>query len=356
MAGDSGDKKHAASSDRLTKARNDGKVPQSQEVSSALMLVMLLGLLVACAPSLMNYFLELIRRGVSFKYSTNMSEDDFGKFVTAGLATSAEAVAPFLIGAVLISIAGSLLVSGWSFAPKMARFNWARLSPISGLGNLFNSRSLVTLLVASAKLAVIAAIVYEYLSDNDMMKRILSLVYCTPLETLGQIGGLIVGVSGRIIMAMFAIAGADMIWQKWKYKHDLKMTDEEVREERKQHEGDPRVKSKMRAIQFEIARKRMLQEVPKADVILVNPTHVAVALKYDMNSMKAPVVLAKGGDIMCERIKEIARAHGVPIVHRPELARALFAQVEINEPIPEVLFVAVAEVLAMIYRLKKQKK
>ena len=354
MAETAADKKHAPTAQRLKKAREDGKLPQSQEVSSALMLVTLLGLLAACAGSLLNGFSELISRGVSYTYRAEMGEADFLHAAFGSIWTAVGVSLPFLFGALAVSVGGSMLVSGWSFSPKAAKVDFSKINPAKGMKNLFNSRSLVTLVTACVKLSVLVAIVWEYVHDKH--ETLLSLTNCTPREALTQTGSLVMGVSVRIVLAILAIAAADLVWQKWKYKRELRMTDQEMREERKQYEGNPQIKGRIRVLQVEMARKRMLQAVPQADVVLVNPTHVAVAMRYDMGSMAAPVVLAKGGDLLCEKIKEIARAHSVPIVHRPELARALFTQVDINEPIPETLFVAVAEVLAMVYRVSKARR
>jgi len=347
------DKKHAPTLQRIRKAREDGKVPQSQEVSSALMLVTLLGLLTGCAGALMEGFSELIGQGVS-NFQPGMSEADFMHVAYGSVWTAAKTSLPFLLGALAVSVAGSMLVSGWSFSPKAAKVDFSKISPTKGLKNLINSRNLVVLLLACVKLTVLVAIVWEYVQDKKEL--LLSLSNSTLRETLGQTGGLVMGVSVRIVLAILAIAGADLVWQKWKYKRELRMTDQEMKEERKQYDGNPQVKGRIRVLQIEMVRRRMLQAVAQADVVLVNPTHVAVAMRYDMGTMAAPIVLAKGGDLLCEKIKEIARAHSVPIVHRPELARAIFTQVEINEPIPETLFVAVAEVLAMVYRVNKARR
>ena len=166
---------------------------------------------------------------------------------------------------------------------------------------------------------------------------------------------MILGLMIRVCLALLVIGIGDVLFQKWKYTKDLKMTKQEVKEERKQTEGAPEVKSRIRRIQIEMAMKRMLQEVPKANVVLVNPTHVAVALRYEAKTMEAPVLVAKGADHLSEKIREIARAYGVPILRRPELARTIYATVEPGSTIPETLYVAVAEVLAMIYRLRQKK-
>jgi len=184
----------------------------------------------------------------------------------------------------------------------------------------------------------------------------MSFQWLWPVDMPGAIAGPVVGVVIRICIALIAVALIDVAYQKWKYIKDMRMTKQELKEEHKETDGSPEIKSKIRQKQIAIASKRMLEEVPKADVILVNPTHVAVAIRYDSAVSDAPVVKAKGGDHMCEKIKEIARAYGVPIVRKPKLARSIFKTVKIDEAIPENLFVAVAEVLAMIYRIRQKKR
>jgi flagellar biosynthetic protein FlhB len=212
----------------------------------------------------------------------------------------------------------------------------------------------VHLLVSIAKLAVILVIVYAYLRGK--LDVCLSLRHATPDGALAEMARLVFGVVARIAVALLAIAALELLFQRWKYKHDLRMTRQEVLEERRRHEISPQLRSRIRTVQIEMARKRMLQEVPSADVVVTNPTHVAVALRYDAGEMDAPQVIAKGGDFLCEKIKEIARANDVPIVQRPALARTLYETVELGESIPETLFVAVAEVLAMIYRLRRKRQ
>jgi len=260
---------------------------------------------------------------------------------------------PFLLACGAVSILGSLLVSGWAFSPKALAPDWKRIGFGAGLKQLISVRSLVQILVASAKMLVLLVIVHDYLKDK--LDDCLGLAGASPQGALTGIAGLLLGVTLRITVALLAIAAADMLFQKWKFRRELRMSRQEVIDERKQHELAPTIRGRIRAIQFELARRRMLQEVPQADVVITNPTHVAVALKYELGQMTAPTVVAKGADLLCEKIKEIARAHDVPVVERPELARTLYASVELNQVIPDTLFVAVAEVLAMIYRLRKRK-
>jgi flagellar biosynthetic protein FlhB len=167
---------------------------------------------------------------------------------------------------------------------------------------------------------------------------------------------MIMGLMIRIGIALLVIGIADAFYQKWKYIEELKMTRQEVRQERRDEEGAPEVRTRIRRIQFEMARKRMLQEVPKASVVLVNPTHIAVALRYEARTTESPILVAKGAGHLAEKIREIARAYGVPIVRRPELARTIYSTVETGNPIPEALYVAVAGILAMIYRLRHRKE
>jgi len=163
------------------------------------------------------------------------------------------------------------------------------------------------------------------------------------------------GMLIRVGIALIVIATIDVLFQRWKHTQELKMTRQEVKLDRKDSDGSPEVKSRIRRIQIEMTQKRMLQEVPKANVVLVNPDHVAVAIRYDVKTMNTPVVVSKGADHLAEKIREIARAYGVPIIRRPELARTLYSTVDVGGAIPESLYIAVAEVLAMIYRLRHRK-
>jgi flagellar biosynthetic protein FlhB len=183
------------------------------------------------------------------------------------------------------------------------------------------------------------------------MAPVLRLHWATPARAVAAMAALVFGLTLRVAIGLAAIAAFDLLFQKWKHRRDLRMTRQELKEERKQYEISPELRGRIRAVQIQMARRRMLQEVPKADVVVTNPDHVAVALAYDADAMNAPRVVAKGADFLCQKVKEIARAHGVPVVHRPELARALYATVDVGQEIPETLFVAVAEVLAMIYRM-----
>jgi len=181
----------------------------------------------------------------------------------------------------------------------------------------------------------------------------LQLEFLTPEAQVDALARLVFGLLVRVTVGMVVIAGADLLYQKWHYYSKMRMTKQEVREEQRQYEASPELKGRIRRAQHEMVRRRMLQEVPKADVVLANPTHVAVAIRYDRKAGGAPIVVAKGADLVSEKIKEIARAHNVPVLTRPSLARAIYSSADVGQPIGPDLFVAVAEVLAMIYRMRR---
>jgi flagellar biosynthetic protein FlhB len=277
----------------------------------------------------------------------------FMNFINAKIASSITVICPIFAALCAGSVLASVAIGGLNFAPGAVKLRWHSLNPVSGLGNLVNAKSKVKLLISILKLFFVALIVWLYLQSRLDVFATLRWAWSMPM--LSAIAKIILGLMIRVSIALLVIAAADVFYQKWKYIQDLKMTRQEVKEERKQREGSPEVKRRVRRIQFEMALKRMLQEVPKASVVLVNPTHVAVALRYEAKTMESPVVVAKGADHLAEKIREIARAYGVPIVRKPELARTIYSTVEPGSPIPETLYVAVAEVLAMIYRLRHKK-
>ncbi len=339
--------------ERLRKAREEGRVPQSAEVPSALIIGMLLTALAVMAPTLHRWFVCQVQQGLSCQHPGPASVHSFSALFRARAAQALMALLPFLLCGAAASVLASLVSSGWAFAPRAVRPKLERISPVQGLKNLFSARSAVRLVVSIAKLVVVLLICYWYLRGK--LNRCLSLGQLSPEGALVAIAGLVFGLVLRVGVALLAIAGGDLLFQRWKYLRDLRMTRQEFREERRQHEPSPEVRGRIRAVQIELVKKRMLQEVPEADVVVTNPTHVAVALRYEAETMDAPQVVAKGGDLLAEKIKEIARTHDVPIVERPELARMLYETVEVGQSVPESLYLAVAELLAMIYRLRKKR-
>jgi len=330
------EKTHYPTFRKLQKARDKGQLPQS-----------LLG------PSLTKWFLVQIKHGMSCEHVVFASTESFLAFINGKTADLILVILPVLaalfVGAVLAGVA----ISGLNFSPGAIQFKFDQLNPVAGFGKLVNARSMVKLLASILKLLCVSLIVWFYLKSRLDVFATLRWAWST--QILAVISRIILGLLIRVGVVLLLIGIADAYYQKWKYIKDLKMTRQEVKQDRKDTEGSPEVKGRIRRLQIEMASRRMLREVPKASVVLVNPTHVAVALRYEAKGMEAPVMVAKGADHLAEKIREIARAYGVPIVRRPELARTIYSAVEPGNPIPEALYVAVAEVLAMIYRLRRRK-
>jgi flagellar biosynthetic protein FlhB len=348
-----GDRTEQPTPERLKKSRQEGKVPQSQEVPSALLVGALLVVCVLMAPAMYGWFCRHMHEGLSLQSAAPLDGNGFASLLRDKGTSMLWMLLPFVLAAGSISVLSSMVVGGWTFAPKAISLKWERLGFSNGFKNLISPKSLVIILTTLAKLGVLVAVTWLYL--RGCWDEVLALTNTSAEGTLAGMCRLTMGLAARIVAALLAIAVLDFLYQRWIYIRDLRMTRQEVRDERKQHEVSPQVRSRIRRIQFQMAARRMLRAVPTADVVLANPTHVAVALKYDPGSMDAPRVVARGAELMCQRIKDIARGNNVPIVYRPELARSIYAAADVGESIPQTLFVAVAEVLAMIYRLRRRR-
>jgi flagellar biosynthetic protein FlhB len=347
------EKTEQPTSKRLNKARSQGQVPRGQELTSAVSIVVLVTMVVLLAPSLMQWFIMQMRQGMSHPGAVFANSKTFISFFNAKISDSVHIILPILVALFAGSIVSSIAVSGLNFSPGAITLKFDMANPITGLQNLVNAKSAVHLLTSIVKLFFVAIIVWIYIRNKlDMFAP---LRWAWSAQILAAIAKIILGLMIRVCIALLIIGIADVFYQKWKYIKDLKMTRQEVKEEHKQAVGSPEIKRRIRQAQYQTVLKRILQEVPKANVVLVNPTHVAVALRYEAKTMEAPILVAKGAELLAEKIKEIARAYGVPVVRKPELARTIYSTVEPGSPIPETLYVAVAEVLAMIYQLRHKK-
>jgi flagellar biosynthetic protein FlhB len=260
---------------------------------------------------------------------------------------------PLMVFIMIIGLAMNLAQVGLNFSTETISFDPNKLNPINGAKRMFSKRSLVELIKSLLKIIIIGYFIITYLKDEVF--QIPKLIYMDIFAGLNKMSDTIFFLAFKIIGVFIVMAVLDFAYQKWQNLQDLKMSKQEVKEEFKQQEGDPKIKGKIRQKQRQMAMARMMQEVPQADVIVTNPTHFAVALKYQ-SGMSAPIVIAKGQDLVAQKIKEIARESKVPIVENKPLARALFAAVEIGAAIPQELYKAVAEVLAYVYRLKKKNR
>jgi len=228
----------------------------------------------------------------------------------------------------------------------------SKISPIAGFQRLFSRRSLIEFVKSMLKLTVIAWLGYE--GVKSALPQLIPAMDMQGAEAIKFVGELTSNILTRIIIALLVIAALDFLYQRWEYGESLKMSKQEIKDEFRQAEGDPMIKARIRQIQREMARRRMFESIPKATVVITNPTHVAVALEYK-DGMQSPVVLAKGERVIAEKIKEVARKHNVPIVENPPLARTLLKQCPVGAPISPDLFEAVAEVLAFVYRMNRKK-
>ncbi len=345
-----GEKTEEATPKRIQKAREEGRVAQSQELPAAVGLVALVAVSAFAGPKLIDWFRDLIKEGLSCRIDYIHDGDAFLEFFKQRCADMIWMALPFMVAIMLGGIIATMIMGGITFTLKPLKFKTEELSIPGGFKRLFSMNSLIKLISSIAKIVVIGIIVAIYIRSK--MDEIATYQWVEPANLVGVISTFVLGALIRICIALLVIAIAEAAYQKWKYNKNLKMTKQEVKEERKSQDGSPEIKSRIRQLQYQLASRRMLQDVPDANVVIVNPTHYAVAIKYDSKTMPAPIVVAKGSDLMCEKIKEIARANGVPIIRRPVLARNLHANVDIGAIIPEDLFVAIAEVLAMIYRIK----
>ncbi len=338
---------------KLKKAREKGQTPQSQELPAAVSIVVLVMILALLGSNLLQWFAVQMKQGMSCQNAIFANNKAFINFFNTKITNSMLVICPVFAALFAGSVLACVAVSGLNFAPESLRLRPEAINPVEGAKRLVDVKSLVKLCISIAKLVLISIIVWVYLQNR--LETLASLRWAWSAQIMAVIAKTILGMLIRVCIALVVLAAFDVFFQKWKYIQNLKMTRQEVKLERKDTDGSPETKSRIRRIQIAMSAKRMLQEVPKADVVLVNPTHVAVAIRYDVKTMESPVVTAKGADHVAEKIREIARAYGVPILRRPELARTIYSTVKLDSPIPQSLYVAVAEVLAMIYRLRHRK-
>lgn len=341
-----------ASGRKIQKARDEGNVPRSRELSTFAVLLasgaamaMIGGFMVDTLRRMMHNVLDFNRGDIT---STGMMANNLAEAAYDALLT----LVPFAAVVILAALISNVVVSGWNFSLKPLQADFSKMDPIKGVARMFNWKALVELGKATLKGGLIAG------ASAWMIwlqwEEILTLSV-EPIESAMPHFGWITLYTFIAAAAAFAlIAAVDVPFQLWTYHRDLRMTKEEVRQEHKETEGDPQVKARIRSLQREQARRRMMQAVPKADVVVTNPLHFAVALKYEENGMAAPQVVAKGSQLVAERIKEIARENHVPVVEAPPLARALHRHVEVGDTIPGPLFTAVAQVLAYVHQLNHQ--
>lgn len=335
---------------RLDQAREEGQVARSRELSTFAVLLAGGGGLWLMGASLSAQLTKLLRDGLTLDADLAF----YPELLLPRLYTlSVEvlwAFLPLLLLLLAVAALSPLLLNGWLFSMKPLQPDFSKLSPISGLRRMFATHGLVELGKAIAKSVIVGGVGAWAIWHNK--DAVLMLVTQPAMAAVPHLGQMLWMAFAAIMGGMLLIVAVDVPFQLWEHNKKLKMTKEEVRQEAKESEGDPQVKGRIRSMQREMARRRMMAEIPTADVVVTNPTHYAVALRYSETGMSAPVVVAKGSYLLALRIREIAIENNVPILEAPPLARALYKHTELGQVIPEALYTAVAEVLAYVYQLR----
>ena len=339
-----------ASPKRLEKAREDGDVPRSKELATCTVLLsMVLGLWMS-GGSLTHALKANMAANLTFE--RELAFDPFLLLVRISqhLNDLLWAFVPLALLLILVAIASPVLIGGWVLSFKALIPNFMRMNPIKGISNIVSKNAAMEFLKAIAKALVVGLAAFIVVSSKS--EEILSLPLQPLYSGMSAVAHLLLTGFLSIVGALVLIAAIDVPYQIWHYADKLKMTKEEVRQESKESEGNPEIKARVRQQQREMARRRMMSEIPKADVVITNPTHYAVAIQYKNDSMRAPVVIAKGADAVALKIREIAGENNITVLEAPKLARALYTHTELGDAIPETLYAAVAEVMAYIFQMR----
>ncbi|TQK07487.1 flagellar biosynthesis protein FlhB [Herbaspirillum sp. SJZ107] len=348
------EKTEPASQRRLDQARKEGDIPRSREIGTFTVLMTAGAGLWVTGDSLVAKLSAVVEHGLSLDREQIYNPAVLIERVTADFISILLACLPLAGAIILVMLASPMLIGGWNFSAKSFMPNFGKLNPMRGLGNMVSTHSLVELLKAVAKALLVGAVAwYIVISQKDAVIGLAAEPFGTAAPHLGS---LIAKAFLTMVGALGAIAILDGPYQLWHYANKLKMTRQEVIQESKESDGNPQIKGKIRQLQREMARKRMMSNVPTADVVVTNPTHFAVALKYGEGQRGAPRVVAKGTDEVAAKIREIAKENKVALLEAPALARALYKHTDIDDEIPEALYSAVAEVLAYVYQLRAYTK
>ncbi|MFZ6658164.1 flagellar biosynthesis protein FlhB [Undibacterium sp. TJN19] len=339
-----------ASPKRLEQAREEGDVPRSRELSTCTILLAAGGSLWAMGDGLVHQLNHALIIGLSLEREVIYDPALLFSKIGGSLWDVLVAFAPIAVILLIVALGSPILIGGWLFSSKALQPNFSRMNPISGLGNMISTRAGVELLKAIVKTILVGSVAWVVIMNQK------SAIFGLPLEAIkngpAHVGHMMGVCFLAIVASLVVIAAIDAPYQMWQYAQKLKMTHQEVVQESKESNGNPQIKAKIRAQQREMARRRMMAEIPTADVIVTNPTHFAVALKYTEGGSGAPKVVAKGADAVAAKIRELGVQHKIPLLEAPPLARALYKHTELGDEIPETLYAAVAEVLAYVYQLR----
>ena len=357
--GDSGEKTEPATSKKLQDARNEGQVAKSQELNYAISLIALFIIL--------KIFISYIGENLFYNFAANYKKiPDFIDESIGGMSvrlatlvinntilTILKILAPVLVIGFLVALLSNILQVGWKVTTKPMKPKFSKLNPLNGFKRIFSKDSMFELVKSIAKIGLILYVAYSAISDHQDE---LFLLYDIPLlQVILLVGDIVISAGLNISLVYMLVGLADWFYQKHKFKEDMKMTKQEVKDEYKNTEGNPEIKGRQRSKMREASQRRMMQDLPNADVVITNPTHYAVAIRYDASQFSAPIVVAKGENYLAMKIREAAKEHQIEIVENKPLARMLYANVDVGEEVPPELYQAVAEVLAFVYSLKENR-
>ena len=354
--GPGGEKTEEPTAKKLSDARKEGQVAKSKEIANATGLIVLFLILKFGLGYLGENFLSVFsftynRMGEVIKMPNGfISAEVFYTLIRSVMLKILLIIAPFLVLGFIVAFVSDLVQVKWKPTAKPMQPKFSKMNPVNGFKRMFSAQSLMELLKSFLKIGLIAWVAYSTFKDNA---DIIYLLFNMPLwQGIAAAGKLAIDFGLKVSFIYIVIAALDFAYQKHKFHEDQKMTKQEVKDEYKQAEGDPQVKGKIRAKMQEASRRRMMQQLPEADVVITNPTHFAVAIKYDTEIAPAPIVVAKGEDYLAQKIKEKAKEYHIEIVENKPLARMLYHNVELGEQVPQELYQAVAEVLAMVYHMQ----
>ncbi|MCM7512709.1 flagellar biosynthesis protein FlhB [Enterobacter hormaechei] len=339
---------------RKQKAREEGQVPRSRELTSLLMLLAGWGLMVVAGGWLAKQLQHLLHNGLTFDRLLVSDPQQMLHHAASMLGIAFLALLPFVGGLFLTAVATPSLIGGLNMSAKALKFNMKKLNPLSGIKRLFSGQMVSEMVKSILKVALAAIGGGLFLWFNNA--KFISLMYQPLRMALGDISALLLGCMLVIIVSLIPMVAFDVVYQLWSNFKKLRMSLKEIKDEFKNQEGDPLIKSKVRQLQRQMAQQRMMTDVPSADVVVNNPTHYSVALKYQEGAMGAPMVIASGSGLIALRIRELAEESRVPMLEAPPLARALYRHCDPGTPVPAELYSAVAEVLAWVYGLKRWRK
>lgn len=354
MAEDLGDKTEAPTPRRREEAREQGQIARSADLTAAALLLGFLLLMHSFGTDLIKALRTLMMQMLSAESFAEFSVDAIVPLLLGALKLTAGALAPILLGGMLIGVAMNLAQVGFFLNSKRLQPNFGTLNPLRGLSRMAKPENFVHLALNVIKLCLVAFVAWSALRGR--LAEIIAVQQLTCTQAFGVGASIVYSVGLRVAVLLLILAILDYGYQRYRHEQQLKMTKEEVKEEMRRMEGDPKIKQRRRQIAMQMAQKRLKKDVPTADVVVTNPTEFAVALKYDPATMHAPKVVAKGRGYMAARIRQLAIEHGVPILERKPLARALYKLVEVGQEIPEQFYSAVAEILAYVYELTGKTK